>query len=240
MANVNSNSGLTVKPTLITNTRCLHKNFSDTSIAHNIFKTHDLFFFKGIAVRSNYLEGLNSQSVWSLKHSGRFLHAPMMVFPVGSAGKESACNVGDLGSLIPGLRRSHGEGKGYPLQYSDQENPMDCTVPGVGESDTTEPLSVSWWYWIGKQISQVPLFLWLTWSVRWGLHLLSHKMRKGHLPSRPGDYAHNFCSHSIDQKLIMGCSWPQGRLGRGVILVPSESCSGYVDDALYFHGIEET
>ena len=35
----------------------------------------------------------------------------------GSAGKESACNVGDLGS-IPGLGRSPGEGKGYPLQYS--------------------------------------------------------------------------------------------------------------------------
>ena len=34
-------------------------------------------------------------------------------FPCGSAGKESACNVGDLG-LVPGLRRSPGEGKGYP------------------------------------------------------------------------------------------------------------------------------
>ena len=38
-------------------------------------------------------------------------------FPGGSAGKESACNAGDLGS-IPGLGRSAGEGKGYPLQYS--------------------------------------------------------------------------------------------------------------------------
>ena len=38
-------------------------------------------------------------------------------FPGGSAGKESACNVGDLGS-IPGLGRSSGEGKSYPLQYS--------------------------------------------------------------------------------------------------------------------------
>ena len=36
-------------------------------------------------------------------------------FPGGSAGKESACNAGDLGS-IPGLGRSPGEGKGYPLQ----------------------------------------------------------------------------------------------------------------------------
>ena len=38
-------------------------------------------------------------------------------FPCGSAGNESACNVGDLG-LIPGLGRSPGEGKGYPLRYS--------------------------------------------------------------------------------------------------------------------------
>ena len=38
-------------------------------------------------------------------------------FPCGSAGKESSCNVGDLGS-IPGLGKSPGEGKGYPLQYS--------------------------------------------------------------------------------------------------------------------------
>ena len=45
-------------------------------------------------------------------------------FPCGSAGKESACNVGDLGS-IPGLGRSPGEGKGYPLQYCDLENSMD-------------------------------------------------------------------------------------------------------------------
>ena len=38
-------------------------------------------------------------------------------FPGGSAGKESDCNVGDLGS-IPGLGRSPGEGKGYPLWHS--------------------------------------------------------------------------------------------------------------------------
>ena len=44
-------------------------------------------------------------------------------FPCGSVGKESACNAGDLAS-IPGLGRSPGEGKGYPLQYSGLENPM--------------------------------------------------------------------------------------------------------------------
>ena len=42
-------------------------------------------------------------------------------FPCDSAGKESACNVGDLG-LILGLGRSPGEGKDYPLQYSGLEN----------------------------------------------------------------------------------------------------------------------
>jgi len=48
-------------------------------------------------------------------------------FPCGSAGKEFTCNVGDLGS-IPGLGRSPGEGKSYPLQYSGLENSMDCVV----------------------------------------------------------------------------------------------------------------
>ena len=63
-------------------------------------------------------------------------------FPCGSAGKESACNVGDLG-LVPGLGRSPGEGKGYPLQYSGLENSMDCSPWDHKESDTTERLSLS-------------------------------------------------------------------------------------------------
>ena len=50
-------------------------------------------------------------------------------FPCDSAGKESACNAGDL-SLIPGLGGSPGEGKGYPLQYSGLENSVDYTVHG--------------------------------------------------------------------------------------------------------------
>ena len=54
----------------------------------------------------------------------------------GSAGKESACNAGDLG-LIPGLGRSPGEGKGYPFQYSGLENSMDCVVHGVGHDWAT-------------------------------------------------------------------------------------------------------
>ena len=56
-------------------------------------------------------------------------------FPCGSAGEESSWNAGDLG-LIPGLGRSPGEGKGYPLQYSGLENSMDCIVLGVAKSQT--------------------------------------------------------------------------------------------------------
>ena len=63
-----------------------------------------------------------------------------MGFPGSSAGKESACSAGELG-LIPGLRRSPGEGSGYPLQYSGLENSMDrgawwATVHGVAKSWT--------------------------------------------------------------------------------------------------------
>ena len=56
-------------------------------------------------------------------------------FPCGLAGKESACNVGKLRS-IPGLGRSPGEGKRYPLSYSGLENSMDCIVHGVAKSRT--------------------------------------------------------------------------------------------------------
>ena len=48
-------------------------------------------------------------------------------YPCGLAGKESARNAGDLGS-IPGLGRSFGEGKGYLLQYPGLENSMDGIV----------------------------------------------------------------------------------------------------------------
>ena len=58
----------------------------------------------------------------------------------GPNGKESACSVGDLGS-IPELGRSPGGGNGYPLQYSRMQNPMErgvwqATVYGVTKSWT--------------------------------------------------------------------------------------------------------
>ena len=63
------------------------------------------------------------------------LYMSYMGFPCVSAGKESTCNAGDLGS-IPELGRSSGEGKGYPPQYSGLWNSMDCIVHGGHKSQT--------------------------------------------------------------------------------------------------------
>ena len=67
--------------------------------------------------------------------SFKVTHIRLLGFPCGLAGKESTCNVGGLGS-IPGLGRSPGEGKGYPLQYSGLENSMGSIVHGVAKSQT--------------------------------------------------------------------------------------------------------
>ena len=96
---------------------------------------------------------------WVRKICWRRNRVPTPVFfglPYGSAGKESACNAGNLG-LISGLRRSPGERKVYPLQYSglensiciydmyilfntwiwnSEENSMDCIVHAVVKSRT--------------------------------------------------------------------------------------------------------
>ena len=71
-------------------------------------------------------------------------HSSILGLPWWLRCKESACNVGDLGS-IPGLGRSSGKGKGYPLQYSGLENSMDrapwrAIVHEAAESDATEQL----------------------------------------------------------------------------------------------------
>ena len=62
-----------------------------------------------------------------LLEKGQATTLVLLGFPYGSAGKESTCNVGDLG-LSPGLGRSPGEGKGYPLQYSGLENSTDSPL----------------------------------------------------------------------------------------------------------------
>ena len=56
-------------------------------------------------------------------------------FPGGSAGEESTCHVGVLGSIL-GMGRSAGEGNSYALQYSGLENSMDCIVHEVAKSRT--------------------------------------------------------------------------------------------------------
>ena len=70
-----------------------------------------------------------------------------MGFPGGSDSRESACNAGDVGSIL-GPGRSPGEGNGYPLQYSCLENSIDggawqATVHGVTKLDMTERLTLS-------------------------------------------------------------------------------------------------
>ena len=79
---------------------------------------------------------LRSMQHWQT-HNRLLLYRPWG-FPGSSAGKESACNARDLGS-IPGLGRSPGEGQDNPLRYSCLENPMDrgawqATVHGVAKS----------------------------------------------------------------------------------------------------------
>ena len=79
------------------------------------------FFLKLLVIDLYILPWFNS---WVREMSWRRDRLPTPIFlgfPGSSAGKESTCNVGDLGSL-PGLGRSPGEGKGYPLQHSALEN----------------------------------------------------------------------------------------------------------------------
>ena len=98
----------------------------------------------------------------------------MQGFPCGSTGKESACNAGDLG-VIPWLGRSPGEGKGYPPQYSDLENSIDCIVHGVTKSWTC--LSDFHFYFIDQissvhSLSRVQIFATL-WTVGSSVHGIS-------------------------------------------------------------------
>ena len=85
------------------------------------------------AINAYYMPGTVLCALYILTHL--ILTKKHFGLPLWLSGKESACNAGDLG-LIPGLGRSPGEGKGYPLQYSGLENSMDCIVHGVAKSQT--------------------------------------------------------------------------------------------------------
>ena len=67
------------------------------------------------------------------REANKMLVLEWLGFSDGPSGKESACSVGDLGS-IPGLGRSPGEGNSYPFQYPGLENSMDYIVRGVAKS----------------------------------------------------------------------------------------------------------
>ena len=77
------------------------------------------WYLSNISLKWPWFTGKCSLSIWF-----SYFKVLFWGFPGGSDGKASACNVGDLG-LVPGLVRSPGEGKGYPLQYSALENSMD-------------------------------------------------------------------------------------------------------------------
>ena len=115
--------------------------------AHFFFprmKIYHPFIFKQFRWQRIHLQCRRFQfDSWVRKICWRRDRLPSPVFldfPGDSAGKESACNVRNLGS-IPGLGRPPGEWKGYPLQYSALENSMDrggwwATVHRVSKSRT--------------------------------------------------------------------------------------------------------
>ena len=83
-----------------------------------------------------YLTSLfRSFIIYKSENSNSAYLSSWMDFPCGSAGKESARNAGNLGS-VPGLGRSPGEGKDYSLKCSGLENFMDCVVHGIAKSQT--------------------------------------------------------------------------------------------------------
>ena len=90
---------------------------------------------RGLKMENSFSEHLTcKREAWQVTTQLAF-HSIILGFPCGSAGKKSACNAEDLG-LIPGLGRSPGEGKGYPLQHSALENFMDYIVHEITESQT--------------------------------------------------------------------------------------------------------
>ena len=76
------------------------------------------------AGETGYIHGWGTKIPYASWCNKKKIKFDILGFPGGSNGEESACNVGDLGS-IPPLGRSPGEGNGYPLQYSCLENSVD-------------------------------------------------------------------------------------------------------------------
>ena len=112
------------------------KNNKAVNIIQSVFMIQDRNISRfTIWVVSNSSIPAIELNIYMLCHVIVLYLLPGWGFPGGSAGKESACNVGDLG-WVPGLGRSPGERNGYPLQYSGLENSMNCIVHGVAKSWT--------------------------------------------------------------------------------------------------------
>ena len=84
------------------------------------------------AMQETLVQFLGSKICW---RRDRLPTPAFLAFPGGLAGKESACNAGDLGS-IPGFGKSLEDGNSCPFQYSGLENSMDYTVHGVAKRRT--------------------------------------------------------------------------------------------------------
>ena len=94
-----------------------------------VFLDLGMYFYLYLGVEGGFpdssvgkVPAMQENLVWFLDQEdplekGKATHSSILGLPCSSAGKGSACNERDLG-LIPGLGRSPGEGKGYPLQYS--------------------------------------------------------------------------------------------------------------------------
>ena len=114
-----------------------HYMLKNSGLKNDIFNSKENVWMTqiiGLFIKqSGWLKCFNITCVWASLITPIFLD-----FPCSSAGKESASNVGNLGS-IPGLRRSPGGGKGYPLQYYGLENlnPGLYSSWGGKESDVT-------------------------------------------------------------------------------------------------------
>ena len=125
-----------------------------------LFFFFNLIFFVLVTLFSNICFILTrDEQTWKEQQQKKQLRKILLVIfaiylcykSVAQMVKKSACNAGDLGS-IPGLGRSPGEGKGYPLQYSGLENSIDCIVHGSTKVQRDMSVRGSWY-------RKIPIFL---------------------------------------------------------------------------------
>ena len=115
-----------------------HADIQDSDLEVNVYMKHGNLPQGSVGEDSTCNAGDLSLIPGVVKTPWRRDRLPTPVFlgfPCGPAGKESAFNAGDPGS-VAGSGKSPGDGKGYPLQYSDLENSMDCIVQGLTNSWT--------------------------------------------------------------------------------------------------------